>query len=318
MNFGGRKILGPQGFSVGKMAPSALTHAVIILKMILAYNTNGLAHHDLLEAIRLLADIGYRGVSITLDHGALNPYDDRTPAQLERVALALEARKLRCVIETGARFLLDPRTKHEPTLVTADEAGRARRIDFLCRAIDLAARLKADCVSLWSGVVQDGAGERDAIPRLVAGLTDVLKYAEQKNVVLAFEPEPGMLVDTLARYADLLDELAAKRIDTGRLRLTIDVGHLHCQGDVPIEGQIRQWHDRLANIHIEDMRAGVHEHLMFDEGEIDFPPLIASLAEIGYSGLLGVELSRHSHEGPSAARRAYNFLRPQLEKAGVR
>jgi L-ribulose-5-phosphate 3-epimerase len=66
------------------------------------------------------------------------------------------------------------------------------------------------------------------------------------------------------------------------------------------------------------MRAGVHEHLMFGEGEIDFPPVIASLAEIGYSGLLSVELSRHSHEGPSAARRAYNFLRPLLYKAGVR
>jgi L-ribulose-5-phosphate 3-epimerase len=285
--------------------------------MLLAYNTNGLAHHDLLEAIRLLADIGYKGIAITLDHGALNPYDDRTSAQVERVALALEARKLRCVIETGARFLLDPGTKHEPTLVTADGAARDRRIDFICRAIDLAARLKADCVSLWSGAVHDRAGDCDAISRLVAGLTHVLEYAEQKNVVLAFEPEPGMLVDTLARYADLLDELAAKRIDTRRLRLTIDVGHLHCQGEVPIADQIRQWHDRLANIHIEDMRAGVHEHLMFGEGEIDFPPLIASLAEIGYSGLLSVELSRHSHDGPSAAQRAYNFLRPQLEKAGV-
>ena len=282
--------------------------------MLLAYNTNGLAHHDLLDAIRLLADIGYQGVSITLDHGALNPYDDRTPAQLEQVALALEARSLRCVIETGARFLLDPRTKHEPTLVTADAAGRDRRIDFLCRAIDIAARLKADCVSLWSGVVHDGAGEREALSRLIAGLTCVLTYAVQKDVVLAFEPEPGMLVDTLARYGDLLDELSAERVDTALLHLTIDVGHLHCQGEVPIADHIRQWRDRLANVHIEDMRAGVHEHLMFGEGEIDFPPVIAGLAEIGYAGLFSVELSRHSHEGPSAARRAYNFLRPLLER----
>ncbi|HEY3394775.1 MAG TPA: sugar phosphate isomerase/epimerase family protein [Lacipirellulaceae bacterium] len=305
-------------FASGAWGESRLRKISIFSNMLLGYNTNGLAHHDLLEAIRLLADLGYQGVALTLDHGALNPYDDRTPAQLERVALALEARNLRCVIETGARFLLDPCTKHEPTLVTADAAGRARRIDFLCRAIDLAARLKADCVSLWSGVLHDGAGEHDAISRLVGGLTEVLRYAEQKNVVLAFEPEPGMLVDTLGRFAALLDELAARRVDSNQLRLTIDVGHLHCQGEVPIADQIRQWRDRLANVHIEDMRAGVHEHLMFGEGEIDFPPLIASLAEIGYSGLLCVELSRHSHEGPLAARRAYNLLRPQLEKAVVR
>ena len=36
--------------------------------MFLGYNTNGLAHHDLLDAIALLAEIGYRGVAITLDH----------------------------------------------------------------------------------------------------------------------------------------------------------------------------------------------------------------------------------------------------------
>ena len=40
--------------------------------------------------------------------------------------------------------------------------------------------------------------------------------------------------------------------------------------------------------------------------------LIAALARIGYAGLLSVELSRHSHEGPSAAQRAFDFLHPLL------
>ena len=82
---------------------------------------------------------------------------------------------------------------------------------------------------------------------------------------------------------------------------------------MPIADQIREWADRLANVHIEDMRQGVHEHLMFGEGEIDFPPVFAALHEIGYSGLVSVELSRHSHEGPTAARRAYNYLRPLID-----
>lgn len=73
-----------------------------------------------------------------------------------------------------------------------------------------------------------------------------------------------------------------------------------------------QYGSRLANVHIEDMRAGVHEHLMFGEGEIDFPPVIAALAKIGYAGMVGVELSRHSHDGPKAAQRAYDFLRPLM------
>ncbi|MEX0614060.1 MAG: TIM barrel protein, partial [Pirellulales bacterium] len=191
----------------------------------------------MLDAIALLSEIGYRGVAITLDHGALNPYDQRIDSQLDSVAELLATHRMACVIETGARFLLDPRTKHEPTLVTANPDGRRRRIDFLCRAIDIASRLNAGCVSLWSGVVHDGAGEREAMSRLVAGLTDVLAYAERNDVALAFEPEPGMLIDKLTRYDDLIAELATRRIETALLRLTIDIGHLHCQGEVPIAEQ---------------------------------------------------------------------------------
>jgi L-ribulose-5-phosphate 3-epimerase len=283
--------------------------------MLLAYNTNGLANHDLLDAIDLLAEIGYAGISITLDHRALNPFDDRLDAQLDEVADRLAKRHLRCVIETGARFLLDSRNKHEPTLVSPATEARAQRVDFLSRAIDIAARLDADCVSIWSGVVRDGAGRQEGLARLLEGLPAVLTEAERKSVALAFEPEPDMLIDTLDRYDELLHELAAMGVDSSRLRLTIDVGHLHCLKELPIAQKIRQYSDRLANVHIEDMRSGVHEHLMFGEGEIDFPPVIAALAQIRYDGLVSVELSRHSHEGPQAARRAYNYLRPLVEAA---
>jgi L-ribulose-5-phosphate 3-epimerase len=285
------------------------------LHMLLAYNTNGLAHHDLLDAIAVLSEIGYRGVAITLDHGSLNPYDDRLNSQLESVVAALAEHEMRCVIETGARFLLNPRTKHEPTLITTDPAQRARRVDFLCRATDIAARLNATCVSLWSGVVRDGAGDREAFDRLAEGLAKVIEHTAARDIPLAFEPEPGMLVDTVQCYDDLLGVLQTHHINAAPLGLTLDIGHLHCQGELPIEAKIEQYADRLATVHIEDMRAGIHEHLMFGEGEIDFRPVITALARIGYAGVVGVELSRHSHEGPQAARKAYDFLQPLIESA---
>ena len=57
------------------------------------------------------------------------------------------------------------------------------------------------------------------------------------------------------------------------------------------------------------MRRGVHEHLMFGEGEIDFGPVLAALREIGYEGGVHVELSRHSHDAVETARRALRYLR---------
>jgi sugar phosphate isomerase/epimerase len=126
-----------------------------------------------------------------------------------------------------------------------------------------------------------------------------------------------MLVDTLGSYADLLRELDRTGVESSRLLLTMDLGHLHCMAEVPIPDHIRHWAGRLANIHIEDMRRGVHEHLMFGEGEIEFEPIFAALAEIRYPGLVNVELSRHSHEGPDASRRAYNYLQPMAWRAAI-
>jgi sugar phosphate isomerase/epimerase len=281
------------------------------LAMRIGYNTNGLAHHDLFDAVELLADLGYQSVAITLDHGALNPFDPRCDEQVERMRRLLHARKMRSVIETGARFLLDPRVKHEPTLVSTDARARSRRIDFLCRAIDIAQRLESDCVSLWSGVVRDGAGETAAWERLVPELRQLVEYAEERNVRIGFEPEPGMFIDSMARYEELLS-----RFDAPNFGLTLDIGHLHCQGEAPIAEVIRRWANRLVNVHIEDMRRGVHEHLMFGSGEIDFAPVLEALAEVGYRGGIHVELSRHSHEGPEAARRAIEFLRPIWPQVG--
>ena len=284
----------------------------------LGYNTNGLPDLSATETIDLLSDIGYSGIAISLDRQVLNPFASGLRDELQQVCRALTDRGLRCVIETGARFLLDPNVKHEPTLVSGAPAARARRVEFICRAIDTASELGAECVSLWSGMVRDGAGHAEAMDRLAAGLIEVLEYAAAKMVVIAFEPEPDMFIDTMTSYARLLDKLSSRSANLAQLRLTLDVGHLHCQGEVPIADQIRRWGQQLVNVHIEDMRAGVHEHLMFGEGEIDFPPVIAALAEIRYAGLINVELSRHSQEGAAAARRAYDFLRPILDAANAR
>jgi sugar phosphate isomerase/epimerase len=278
--------------------------------MLLGYNTNGFAHHDPFDAVEILAEIGYQSVALTLDHGPLNPYAADWPQQLLRLKGELKRLGLRSTIETGARYLLDPRQKHEPTLVSVGEAERERRIDFLKRAVDAAAVLESDCVSLWSGVRRDEAADEAVLERLAESLRVVLRHATNSGVTLGFEPEPGMFIDTLKSFHRLL-----QWIDAPHLELTMDVGHLWCQGELPIADYITRWGSRIVNVHIEDMRAGVHEHLMFGEGEMRFAPIIDALAKVGYRGPLHVELSRHSHEAPEAARKAFDFLRPLVDKA---
>lgn len=272
--------------------------------MLLGYNTNGWANHRLLDAIEILAEIGYRSIAITLDHDALNPFDADLADQLDAVSRLLERYQLRSVIETGARFLLNPRIKHEPTLVSPRAGDRRQRIDFLCRAIEIARRLGSDCVSFWSGVDHDGADDDEVWQRLTEGTRHVIDVAELRGVKLGFEPEPGMFVDRMERFAAFLE-----RIKSPHLGLTLDVGHLHCLGEKPIADHVTRWSSRLVNVHIEDMRAGIHEHLMFGEGEMEFPPILQALSSIGYRGGIHVELSRHSHAAPDVAARSFEFLR---------
>ncbi len=131
--------------------------------------------------------------------------------------------------------------------------------------------------------------------------------------MLAFEPEPGMLIDTMAQWEKLLAQEGLED-----LALTLDVGHLHCQGEFPVADYVRRYASRVVNIHLEDMRQGVHEHLFFGEGEMDFPPIFAALADAGYSGPLHVELSRHSHAAPVVARQSMEFLAPLVIAAQKR
>src|SRR5262249_10582037 len=166
--------------------------------MLFGYNTNGFAHHRLEDTLAILAELGYRSVALTLDFHALNPFEPELPRRVESVRQLLEQHRLRCVVETGARFLLDARHKHQPTLVSPTAGERQHRLDFLCQAIGIAHELGADALSFWSGTSVDQPPGGELFTRLVSGCERLLEVATREHVRLAFEPEPGMLVDKMS------------------------------------------------------------------------------------------------------------------------
>jgi L-ribulose-5-phosphate 3-epimerase len=267
------------------------------------YGTNGFANHRLGDALAVLAELGYDGVALTLDHQHLDPYAADLARQVSALARRLGELGLGVVVETGARYLMDPWRKHEPTLVST--GGRERRIDLLTRAVRIAADLDAEAVSFWSGVRRPGVSANEAWRRLVAGCAQVVDVADRLGVRLGFEPEPGMVVADLDGY----DRLRRALGEPEPFGLTLDIGHCRCVEVDSVAGCVRRSAGWLVNVQIDDMRRDVHEHLEFGAGEIDFPPVLAALDEIGYGGLVAVELPRHSHAAPDVARRSLDFLR---------
>lgn len=273
--------------------------------MRLGFSTNSIGDIDPLLAVPMLRDLGYESLAITLDHHTLDPWAADLVARTARWSQALAAADMACVIETGARHLLDTHLKHEPTLVSADREARGRRVAFTRRAIEIAAELGADCVSLWSGVGRDAADGDAFWSRLTVGLEQILAHAASCGVVIGFEPEPGMFIDTLDRATMLRDRLGRPEA----LGLTLDLGHMECLGEWPCADHLRAWAGPLVNVHVDDMRACRHEHLPLGAGDVDFAPLLAALAASGYRGGLHLELPRQSHRWLETARESAEFLR---------
>ncbi len=279
-----------------------------------AYNTNGAANHRLDDALALIAEAGYDGVALTLDHHHLDPFAPDLVTRSEKLARRLQELGLGIVIETGARFLLDPRVKHEPTLLCPEPEGRARRLDFLYRSVEVAAATGAEAVSFWAGVPRPGVDPTEAHCWLIEGISRLVERAEERGVVVALEPEPGMLVETLDDYREVALKVPG-------LTLALDTGHCLVTGEREPEDAAREFADELGTVAIEDMRRGVHEHLPFGEGNMDVPVVLEALEEIDFGGLVCVELSRESTRAHEAIPEALAFLRSvavgQEQEAGA-
>ncbi|PRX48586.1 sugar phosphate isomerase/epimerase [Prauserella shujinwangii] len=268
----------------------------------LGYGTNGFASHRLDDALDVIAGLGYDGVALTLDHAHLDPFAADLPGRTSAVAARLGRLGLGVVVETGARYLLDPWRKHQPTLLSAEPVAR---VDFLRRAVRVAADLGAECVSFWSGVKEPGLADETAWQRLRDGVSAVLEEATERGVRLALEPEPGHFVQHLDQALRLRHDLGSPEL----LGITLDVGH--CVAVEPVDAAecVRRAGALLFNVQLDDMLPGVHEHLEFGAGELDLTATLAALTGIGYTGLAAVELPRHSHAAPEVARRSLAALR---------
>ncbi len=282
-----------------------------------AYNTNGFAFHDLGAIVDLLAEAGYDGIALTLDHHHLDPRADDVIDRAWRLRERLDAAGLAVAVETGARFILDPRRKHEPSLASPEADGRTARAALLSRSVEIATALGAKVVTAFGGRVDGtgGASREEALQRVADAIAPVIAAADAVGVAIAIEPEPAHVVETMADFDALRARLGP---GGGRLRMTLDLGHvLVSEPATSTPGAVvRERAALIRHVHIEDARRAEHVHLPFGEGELDLPEALAALIDVKFDGLVAVELSRHSHEAPVQVRRSIERLRAAVAAIG--
>jgi sugar phosphate isomerase/epimerase len=196
----------------------------------------------------------------------------------------------------------------EPSLANPHRELRKWRIAYSKKCINMACSLGAPCVSLTSGRPVPGVSPEQSIEFLRDSLQELLKYAEDRSVRIGIEYEPGLLIDRCEELLMLIED-----INSPYLGANLDLGHSHVLGEDP-ETIVSALERRLFHVHIEDIRARKHYHLIPGTGDINFAELFRILGDHNYEGFATVELYSYPHEPEAAARQALSYLKTILTK----
>jgi hydroxypyruvate isomerase len=157
-------------------------------------------------------------------------------------------------------------------------------------AIERSAAAGISRVITFSGF-RRGLSDEEGIKNMVAGLKEIVGFAEEKKVTLCVEMlnsrvdismkgHPDYFCDSIERTVDIL-----KQVGSPRCKALFDIYHVQIMhGDVIT--RIKQHKDYLGHIHT----AGVPGRAEIDESqELNYPPMMQALLDVGYDGYVGQE-----------------------------
>jgi sugar phosphate isomerase/epimerase len=273
----------------------------------LAFSTNAFKRNSLEEVIAAIAVAGYTGVELMADipHAYPPSFDSASRLAIRHRMKSLGLR----VSNINAFTLFAIGDTYHPTWIEIDERRRELRIEHTMACIELASEMECGTISIQPGGPMIGSTmDRPTAERLFAdGLERLIPLAERKNVTIAVEPEPGLLIQTAEEFLEFKKEFF---LDDHRIRMNCDIGHLFCVGEDPAR-IIREMSNEIAHVHLEDIGANrVHQHLTPGKGVIDFHSIFAALSEIGYAGWVTVELYPYETTAAGVAEQAFAHLQP--------
>jgi sugar phosphate isomerase/epimerase len=267
------------------------------------FSTNAFREYTLAESIDEIAAAGYDGVELLFDEPHLYP----PTAEASDYAAVREAlgRNGVAISNCNAFMLTAIESFVHPSFVEPDPEYRRRRIDYTLAALDAAAELDADHISIEpGGPIPDGKSREWALETYHEGLAEVASRAEDVGVDVLVEPEPDLLVESSDQLLALLD-----RVDSDRVGCNFDAGHLFCVGEDPAEA-VERLAPHTAHYHLEDIPADrTHEHTQLGEGGMDVEGFLGAVEDSGYDGFVTVELYPYQETAAETAREAMAYLR---------
>ncbi|MCW2802908.1 MAG: inosose dehydratase [Propionibacteriaceae bacterium] len=243
-----------------------------------------LAYGSMEQAVRDIAAAGYTGTEMF--DGNLAAYRDR-PDELRNL-LADNGVELVSVY-TGANFIYPD--------ILPDELDKVRR------SCELAATFGAQRLVVGGGARRASGTRPDDYDRLAESLDQVHEIAASHGLVASYHPHLSTIVESPDELAQLLPRT--------RIAFCPDTAHLAAGGGDPA-ALIRQYGERVAHVHLKDVRLDPVEFFPLGQGSLDFADILAAVKEVGYDSWLLVELDSYDGDPLEAARISKVYLEQVL------
>lgn len=145
-------------------------------------------------------------------------------------------------------------------------------------------------------VIINGAHRRQEEPfrqqweKQIDCMKELGQEAEAYQIRLAVEYEPGFVIHN----ADLLLQ-AMEEAGQSSIGVNADIGHFFLEEEEPLKA-IEKLGPYIVHAHLENMAAGVHNHLVPYEGDMDLKAYADKLHETGFHGCASLDVYQYDYE----------------------
>jgi sugar phosphate isomerase/epimerase len=277
--------------------------------MKIGYCTWGMPTVPVDTFVPFLARLGYEGIELTVIPGYTTELSLLDAAERRRIARMLKDHHLEL-----------PAIASQTSMVERDPDTAALHSARLTAAVDLAVDWALDGTPPAVDTTVGGRPEQwdELKPLLIERMGALVRYGEQRGVVIAAEPHVGSMLDTPARVLELLDA-----VQSAYLKLNFDISHFNVMG-IPIAESVAALARHTVHTHVKDERGVVpnYEFLIPGEGEFDYVAYLQAMHAQGYSGYITAEISimvqrRPGYDPLAAAEQTYRTLARAFEQAGI-
>lgn len=278
--------------------------------MILGYSSNAFKKHSIFEAVEKIGRLGFRGIEIMCKRPHVHA-SDFGEAEWPRLKSCLEARNLK-VINLNCSTLFAVGNCPPPAQDVLPEEDLEDRIAHTKQSLRLASYLGCRNISIPTGTPPQNLRRGEFKALFHQRLERVLPLAEELDLDVLVEPEPGLLGDNLGHFKAFLEEVGSPA-----LGVNFDIGHFYCLGEDPAAAFERMF-PWVGHVHLDDIaRSRIHNHLIPGRGVIDFLEVFKAMARLGYDRDICLELYTYLDTPVEAGKEALTYILPVFEEAGL-